>query len=177
MKGVVTPVVAGLVMAGIDRSAIVVGAQSSAEPAIVGRWDLVVQDADGQSPAWLEVQRGRYEVQIEDTAGRAPASDHLGAVYGFMAANEDAARPAGEWQTFDITLIARLVTVVVNGSTVIASQEIPGITGGALDSDEGAPGPLMLQGDPDPENRSTLAREDSSAPRRSFARIIDTNWP
>jgi 3-keto-disaccharide hydrolase len=42
------------------------------------------------------------------------------------------------------------VTVVLNGKTVICEQEIPGITGGALDSDEGAPGPLMLQGDHGP---------------------------
>jgi hypothetical protein len=39
------------------------------------------------------------------------------------------------------------VTVVLNGRTVVADRPIPGITGGALDGDEGAPGPLMLQGD------------------------------
>lgn len=101
----------------------------------------------GNSGVYL---RGRYEVQIEDTAGRDPAADHLGAVYGFLPPNEDAARPAGEWQTFDITLVGRLVTVVLNGKAVITSREIPGITGGALDSDEGAPGPVMLQGDHGP---------------------------
>jgi Domain of Unknown Function (DUF1080) len=94
--------------------------------------------------------RGRYEVQIEDSAGTEPASGVLAAVYGFLPPNEDAARKAGEWQTFEITLVGRLVTVVLNGKTVICSQEIPGITGGALDSDEGAPGPLMLQGDHGP---------------------------
>jgi hypothetical protein len=51
------------------------------------------------------------------------------------------------WQTYDITLIGRRVTVVLNGKTIIADQTIPGITGGALDSDEGAPGPIYLQGD------------------------------
>jgi hypothetical protein len=101
----------------------------------------------GNSGVYL---RGRHEVQIEDTAGREPASEHLGGIYGFIAPNEDAARPAGEWQTFDITLIGRLVTVVLNGAMVISRQEIPGITGGALDSDEGAPGPIMLQGDHGP---------------------------
>jgi len=39
------------------------------------------------------------------------------------------------------------VTVVLNGVTMIDNAEIPGITGGALDSDEGQPGPIMLQGD------------------------------
>lgn len=102
---------------------------------------------DGNSGVYL---RGRYEVQIEDSAGREPASVHLGGIYGFLVPNEDAARKAGEWQTFDVTLIGRLVTVVLNGRTIICNQEIPGITGGALDSDESAPGPLFLQGDHGP---------------------------
>ena len=94
--------------------------------------------------------RGRHEVQIEDSAGQEPMSVHLGGIYGFLTPNEDAAGKPGEWQTFDITLIGRLVTVVLNGKTIICNQEIPGITGGALDSDEGAPGPLYLQGDHGP---------------------------
>ena len=55
-----------------------------------------------------------------------------------------------EWQTFDITLIGRRVTVVLNGRTIIADRVIPGITGGALDSNEGEPGPILLQGDHGP---------------------------
>jgi hypothetical protein len=35
----------------------------------------------------------------------------------------------------------------LNGTTIIDYEEIPGITGGALDSNEGAAGPIMLQGD------------------------------
>ncbi|HEX5734011.1 MAG TPA: DUF1080 domain-containing protein [Blastocatellia bacterium] len=94
--------------------------------------------------------RGRYEVQIEDSAGREPESIHLGGIYGFLAPNEDAAKNAGEWQSFDVTLVGRLVTVVLNGKTIICNQEIPGITGGAIDSNERAPGPLFLQGDHGP---------------------------
>ena len=94
--------------------------------------------------------RGRHEVQIEDSAGLEPASVNLGGIYGFLIPNQDAAKAPGEWQTFDITLTGRLVTVVLNGKTIICSQAIPGITGGALDSDEGAPGPLLLQGDHGP---------------------------
>ncbi len=93
--------------------------------------------------------RGRHEVQIADTSGE-PASDSLGAIYGFLAPSQDASGKPGEWQTLDITLIGRQVTVVVNGKTVICDREIPGITGGALDSDEGAPGPILLQGDHGP---------------------------
>jgi Domain of Unknown Function (DUF1080) len=102
---------------------------------------------DGNSGIYL---RGRHEVQIEDSAGLEPASVNLGGVYGFLTPNEDAAKRPGEWQTFDITLAGRLVTVVLNGRTIICNQTIPGITGGALDSDEAAPGPLLLQGDHGP---------------------------
>ncbi len=91
--------------------------------------------------------RGRYEVQIEDGYGKEPESHLLGAVYGFLTPSVDAAKPAGEWQTYDITLLGRRVTVELNGQKIIDNQEIPGITGGALDSDEGSPGPIMLQGD------------------------------
>ena len=60
------------------------------------------------------------------------------------------AKEAGEWQSYDITLVGRLVTVFVNGKKVIESQPIPGVTGGALDANEGAPGPIMMQGDHGP---------------------------
>ena len=43
-----------------------------------------------------------------------------------------------------------MVTVVANGKRVVCDQEIPGITGGAIDSNEGEPGPLLLQGDHGP---------------------------
>jgi len=56
----------------------------------------------------------------------------------------------GQWQTFDITLVGRLVTVVANGKTIICNAAIPGITGGALDSNEGEPGPIYFQGDHGP---------------------------
>jgi hypothetical protein len=61
-----------------------------------------------------------------------------------------AAKKPGEWQTYDITMVGRMITVVANGKTVICQREIPGITGGALDSNEGEPGPLLLQGDHGP---------------------------
>jgi hypothetical protein len=94
--------------------------------------------------------RGRYEVQIQDDAGKALDPLRMGGVYGFIAPSAAAARPAGEWQTLDVELVGRRVTVTLNGTTIISGQEIPGITGGALDSDEGAPGPIMLQGDHGP---------------------------
>jgi 3-keto-disaccharide hydrolase len=100
--------------------------------------------------------RGRYEVQIEDNYGQEPDSHHIGGVYGFLTPRINAARRAGEWQTMDITLVGRVVTVVLNGECIIDRQTIPGITGGALDSDEGAPGPILLQGDHGPIQFRTL---------------------
>jgi hypothetical protein len=94
--------------------------------------------------------RGRYEIQIEDNIGKAPQSVYLGGIYGFIDPWVNAAKAAGEWQSYDVTLIGRMVTVVANGQTIIFKQEIPGITGGAINSDEAAPGPIMLQGDHGP---------------------------
>ena len=94
--------------------------------------------------------RGRYEVQVEDNYGKDPESHLIGGVYGFLTPSSNPAKKPGEWQTYDITLVGRTVTVLLNGERVIDRQVIPGITGGALDSDEGLPGPIMLQGDHGP---------------------------
>lgn len=94
--------------------------------------------------------RGRYELQVDDAAGLEPSSHHLGGVYGFIAPSRNVARAAGEWQSMEVTLVGRMLTYVLNGTTVICDREIPGITGGALDSAEGEPGPLLLQGDHGP---------------------------
>jgi len=71
-------------------------------------------------------------------------------VYGFLPPSETVAKKSGDWQSYDITLTGRMVTIVANGTTIICNQEIPGITGGALNSNEGEPGPIMLQGDHEP---------------------------
>ena len=91
--------------------------------------------------------RGRYEVQIQDDAGKATDSLRMGGLYGFIRPAVNASGRPGQWQSYDITLIGRRVTVVLNGKTIIDDAEIPGITGGALNSDEGDAGPIMLQGD------------------------------
>jgi hypothetical protein len=100
-------------------------------------------DADSNSGVYL---RGRYEVQIETDSIEEPPSHHMGGVYGFLAASPELPRKPGEWQNFDITLIGRWITVVQNGQIIIDNREIPGITGGALDSHEELPGPIYLQG-------------------------------
>jgi len=91
--------------------------------------------------------RGRYEVQILDDHEREPDDRSTGSIYGYLKPSKKMTKPVGEWNTYDITFIGRWVTIVFNGETIIDRQEIPGLTGGALDSNEGEPGPIMLQGD------------------------------
>jgi len=67
-------------------------------------------------------------------------------IYGMLGPSKPPKFNA-EWQAYDITLVGRKVTVVFNGETLIDNQEIAGVTGGALDSNEGEPGPIYFQGD------------------------------
>ena len=90
--------------------------------------------------------RGRYEVQIETNAAQEPPNRRMGAIYGFIAPQPTLPRTPNVWQSYDITLVGRTVTVAHDGQTVIDQREIPGITGGALDSNEDSPGPIYLQG-------------------------------
>jgi len=90
--------------------------------------------------------RGRYEVQIEDDAEPGGPSERTGSIYGYLAPAVAVPRAPGTWHAYDITLIGRRVTVLLDGTTLIDNAEIPGITGGALDSHEGLPGPILLQG-------------------------------
>lgn len=92
--------------------------------------------------------RGRYEVQIEyEPLSENPPERRIGSVYGRIAPQPELPRAPGQWETFDVTLVGRTVTEVHNGVTVIDHKEIEGITGGALDANEGEPGPFYLQGD------------------------------
>lgn len=91
--------------------------------------------------------RGIYEVQVADTFGHGLDSHNMGGVYSRITPTEAAEKPAGEWQTMDITLVNRHVTVILNGKKIIDNQPLLGCTGGALWSDVLRPGPLYLQGD------------------------------
>jgi hypothetical protein len=93
--------------------------------------------------------RGRYEVQIENgqDSSDSPERHRMGEVYGFLKRTSDPSKKPGQWQTYDITLVGRKVTVTLNGQVIIDNEEIPGITGGALNSNEGTAGPIFLQGD------------------------------
>ena len=92
--------------------------------------------------------RGRYEVQLEsEPLADNPPERRIGAIYGRITPKGDLPGKIGVWETFDITLVGRIVTIARNGVTTIDHQEIEGITGGALDSNEAEPGPFYIQGD------------------------------
>lgn len=92
-------------------------------------------------------QRGIYEVQVADTYGRGRDSHNMGGVYSRITPLVSAEKPAGQWQTMDITLVDRHITVILNGKLIIDNEPLLGCTGGALTSDEFKPGPIYLQGD------------------------------
>ena len=103
---------------------------------------------DGNSGVFL---RGRKEVQIYDSHGKAKLDNtECGAIFGVVAPSCNASRPAREWQTYDITIVGKKITVVLNGTTVIGGAVVEGVTGGQLDEEVGKPGHLMLQGDEAP---------------------------
>ena len=91
--------------------------------------------------------RGRYEMQVLDDVGT-PVFDrgHM-SIYGRKAPLLVASKPAGEWQTVQITIVGNCVSALLNGQKIHDNSKIAGITGGALDAKETEPGPLMIQGD------------------------------
>jgi len=95
--------------------------------------------------------RGRYEVQLASVnpnpKATGPKDRGMGAIYGRLAPARDADNKSSGWDVFDITFVGRTVTIVRNGVTIHDRQEIEGITGGALDANEGEPGPFYIQGD------------------------------
>lgn len=91
--------------------------------------------------------RGRYEIQVIDSFGKAVDRHNMAAFYGRITPSVAAEKPAGEWQHVDVTLYRRHVTIVLNGKTIIDNQPVEGVTGGAIDAREFIPGPMYLQGD------------------------------
>ena len=99
---------------------------------------------NGNSGIYL---RGIYEIQVANSFGKKNDNHNCGALYSRILPSENVAKPPGEWQTFDITLVNRHLTVIHNGVKTIDNQPVLGCTGGALSSDEFKPGPIYLQGD------------------------------
>jgi Domain of Unknown Function (DUF1080) len=98
----------------------------------------------GNSGVYL---RGRYEMQVEYEDNPEDTYHSMGAIYGMVPVSQVLPRTPGKWETFDITLVGRRVTIVRNGVKIADNQEIAGITGGAMDANEGEPGAFYIQGD------------------------------
>lgn len=99
---------------------------------------------DGNSGVYL---RGIYEIQVADSFGKPADSHGMGGVYSRITPSSNPSKAPGEWQTMELTLVDRHVTVVLNGMKIIDNEPVPGCTGGALWADVTRPGPIYLQGD------------------------------
>ena len=110
----------------------------------------------GNSGVYLQ---GRYEVQVLDSAAETNLQPGIcGGIWVTAPPLKNAAKRAGEWQTYDITFTAPRAdrdgkiteyahaTVVLNGEKVQDSTEIKAPTGGHVDENVTRPGCLMLQG-------------------------------
>lgn len=97
--------------------------------------------------------RGRYELQVENDPVPEDETMRTGGVYGFIAPHPEVKRDSGVWHRYDATLVGRTLTAALDGRIIIDHKEIPGITGGALDSHEELPGPIYLQGSEDGQVR------------------------
>jgi hypothetical protein len=91
--------------------------------------------------------RGMYEAQVVDRDSRMQGIQGAGSIFGRIAPSQNAGKPGGEWQAYDLTLVDRHITVVLNGVKVVDNQPVVGPTGGAIHTDPTAPGPIYLQGD------------------------------
>jgi hypothetical protein len=109
--------------------------------------------ANGNSGVYIQQ---RYEVQILNSYGQEPLKDGCGAIYKIKAPDANASRPAGEWQTYDITFhsprwdaqgrksAAARITVIHNDTKIHDNVDIPAKTGaGQREGPE--PGPILLQ--------------------------------
>jgi hypothetical protein len=90
--------------------------------------------------------RGRYEIQLTDRPDATGPTDRTGAVYGYEPPLVEAQLPAGKWNTLDVELVGSRLTARLNGQFIHDHVRLAGITGDALDSNEGEPGPIVLQG-------------------------------
>jgi len=91
--------------------------------------------------------RGMYEIQVVDSYGKELDSHNMGAVYSRIKPTTAAEQKGGEWQTMEMILCDRHITVTLNAVKIIDNQPVYGPTGGAMQADVFKAGPIYLQGD------------------------------
>jgi hypothetical protein len=122
--------------------------------------------------------QGRYEIQVFDSHGKPEIAEHdCGAIYqrwdpsrgkgneGYEGhtPKENASKPAGEWQTFDIVFSAPkfdaegkkvadavFIKVTHNGKVIHERVSMTGPTRGSKFAEEAPMGPIVIQGDHGP---------------------------
>lgn len=122
-----------------------------------------INDKQGQAKSNSGVYlHGRYEIQVLDTFGQPPADNLCGGIYKIATPLVCASRPAGEWQTYDVTFRAPRfddagkvkenprVTVLHNGIVIHNNVELPSTTAGGIDQIMVKEGPILLQDHGDP---------------------------
>jgi len=107
----------------------------------------------GNSGVYLQ---GRYEIQVLDSYGLEGRDNECGGIYTVAAPLVNMCAPPMQWQSYDVVFHAprfdtsnktkdASVTVMHNGVTIVCQKQIPGPTGGALDSNVNQPGGIYLQ--------------------------------
>lgn len=91
--------------------------------------------------------RGRYEVQLIDSSIPLTPTTRCGAVRGLLPASDGAYAGAEKWNTAEIVLVDRMVTVRINDRTVVDQGLITKATDKSFPPflDESTPGPIVLQ--------------------------------
>ncbi|HOX38816.1 MAG TPA: DUF1080 domain-containing protein [Candidatus Brocadiia bacterium] len=111
--------------------------------------------ARGNSGVFLQ---SWYEIQVLDSSGaKVAGTGDCGAFYSQSAPLVNACKPAKAWQTYDVFFRAPRMndkgevveqpraTILQNGIVIHNNTMIKGHTGGRPVSEEGKPGPLVLQ--------------------------------
>ena len=67
------------------------------------------------------VNRG-FEVQVLDDHGKNPTKNSCGAIYDVVTPMFNLSRPAGEWNSYDISVRGKLITVIMNGWKIVEAD-------------------------------------------------------
>jgi Domain of Unknown Function (DUF1080) len=59
-----------------------------------------------------------YEIQLTDDSGKPPTPHSTGSLYRYVAPKENAIKPAGEWNTMEVTCIGPKIRVTLNGKLI-----------------------------------------------------------
>lgn len=64
-----------------------------------------------------------YEVQLLDDAGKPASKTGTASLYRYVAPTENASKPAGEWNTIEITCKGPKISIVLNGKKVLDADQ------------------------------------------------------